>query len=125
MTAHQLDMFNLVVQGPEIRPVAPYGPVVDGPADITLRLEHPKMAWDIATIEVHRCQESRKWMWSTSFQTRDGGGGYKVGPKWGKFALSTSDALHWAKDELFKRISGRASVKEKSEITTWAEQLSV
>jgi hypothetical protein len=125
MNTHQLNMFDLMVQASEIRPIDPYGPVVEGPADHTLRLEHPKMAWDIATIEIHRCQESRKWMWSTASHTRDGGGGYKVGPKWGKFAPSASDALHWAKDELFKRIGGRASAKEKLEIETWAAQLSV
>jgi hypothetical protein len=36
-----------------------------------------------------------------------GGGGYRVGAKWGKFAETRDDALFYACEELERRIVGR------------------
>ena len=125
MIAVQLDMFDLMVRAAEIWPVKPNGSVVKGTPDHILRLRHPKFASDIATIEVHRCRKSGKWMWSTAFHIHHSGSGYKVGPKWGKFASSASDALHWAKAELCQGIHNRASAEENLKIKAWAEQIAL
>lgn len=125
MTATQLDLFATLHPSPVIQPVDPDGPVVTGPIDVTLRLPHPRLAWDLAEIELHEHEDGR-WMWSAS----TAGGGYRVGPKWGRFAATQSEAMHHAAREVIDRcdrIRDPASVgitaAQLRQIRTWAEGL--
>ncbi len=43
------------------------------------------------------------WMWGSSFHTGTSGCGYRVGPKWGKFAETRDEALSRAVTEVRKR----------------------
>ncbi|RYG89551.1 MAG: hypothetical protein EON59_01375 [Alphaproteobacteria bacterium] len=104
--AMQLDLFARPVAPAMRERCIPHGPVVQGAVDETLRLPHPKYAWDWAAIELHRASDGR-WMWSTSYNTGSGGGGYRVGEKWGNFAPERDDALHWAIQELRALVQGR------------------
>lgn len=97
----QLDMFAILRPPPILRPVEPHGPVVESDPDEVLRLPHPRLAWDLAAIELHRHSDGL-WMWSVNH----GCGGYRVGPKWGKFASTRDDALHHAAQELIARTRG-------------------
>lgn len=56
-------------------------------------------------IELARHTDGR-YMWSTSFHTPTGGQGYRVGPKWGKFANSPIEALQHARLEIAERAPG-------------------
>lgn len=49
-------------------------------------------------------------MWSTSWSDDNGGSGYCVGPKWGKFAECREDALYYAACEIEASIKDRTSV---------------
>ena len=99
MTAAQMSLMDLMRAPPQLRPVDPDGPVIQGEPHETLRLPHPRLAWDMARIELHR-HTDRLWMWSAG----DAGGGYRVGPKWGRFAATRDDALHYAARELIARM---------------------
>jgi hypothetical protein len=46
-------------------------------------------------------------MWSTSHHVDMGGGGYRVGAKWGKFAETREDALFYACEELEGKLAGK------------------
>ncbi|MBT0780551.1 hypothetical protein [Paracoccus sp. pheM1] len=94
----QLSLFDALRQPPVMRPVEPSGTVVQGEIDETLTLPHPRLAWPLARIELHQHVDGL-WMWSVSMA----GGGYRVGPKWGKFAQSRDDARSYACDELLER----------------------
>lgn len=98
MTAQQLSLFDLAHPPPARQPVDPDGPVVQGPVDITLRLPHPRLAWDLARIELHEHEDGR-WMWGTGWAC----GGYRVGPKWGHFAATQDAARHHAAREIVER----------------------
>lgn len=56
-------------------------------------------------IELARHTDGR-YMWGTRFHTPTGGQGYRVGPKWGKFALSPIEALQHARLEIAERAPG-------------------
>lgn len=87
----QLSLFD-TLRSPAIRkPVEPHGGVVQGEPDAVYRLRHPRLAWDRATIELHQHTDGL-WMWSASFYCDNSGGGYRVGPKWGRFAETRDDA---------------------------------
>ncbi|MDX8513550.1 hypothetical protein [Mesorhizobium captivum] len=90
-----------------------------GPAVILpVVLPHKRLAWDQATIELHR-HDNGLWMWSTSFHCDSRGSGYKVGPKWGKFAESKADALFHAVRELEDRLE-RIEGPTAALILSWA-----
>jgi hypothetical protein len=122
----QLDLFAALRQPLALEPVDPHGPVVQGQPDITLRLPHPRMAWDLAAIQLHEHEDGR-WMWGVT----QAGGGYKVGPKWGKFAATQAEAQHHAAAELVDwcdRNAGRAhsmaiTPAQLAQIRAWAEAL--
>lgn len=120
----QLDLFSALRQPAIIRPVDPMGSVVQGDPDETLTLPHPRLAWHLARIELHRHSDGT-WMWSASMC----GGGYKVGPKWGRFAATRDDALHWAVEELLERQAVRWSdglfvtPAQYASIRAWAEEM--
>lgn len=76
--------------------------------DFTFRLKHPRMAWHRAEIEIHRHHDGL-WMWSTKHSADMGGGGYRVGAKWGKFAETREDALFYACEEMLQRIGDKST----------------
>lgn len=96
------DLFTHAAPKPRRYTVDPKGPVIQGDPDITLILPHPRLAWPLARIELHQHDDGR-WMWSASIC----GGGYKVGPKWGRFADTRDDARRLAAAELLERIDKR------------------
>lgn len=98
----QLDLFAQTAPSPRKYTVDPDGPVVRGEPDVTLTLPHPRLALPLATIELHRHEDGR-WMWGVTMV----GGGYRVGPKWGKFADTRDEARRHAAAELLERIERR------------------
>ncbi len=106
-----------------IEPVQPMGQVVQGEPDETLVLPRPGNANPLAEIELHRHVDGR-WMWSASHCLLNGAGrSYKVGPKWGRFAATRSDALRAAVDELTERLSKREACSSIPKIISWARGL--
>ena len=93
----QLDMLGLMRPEPIRGPVLAYGEVVQEEPHETFILPHPRLAWDMAVIELHQ-HESGMWMSGVQHAS----GGYKVGPKWGRFAYTRYDALYFAADELIE-----------------------
>lgn len=98
----QPSLLDMMRGAPIIRPVDPLGEVIQGDPDEVLRLKHSRLAWDITRIELHQHSDGL-WMWSVSCA----GGGYRVGPKWGKFAATRDDALHHAAQELIEKMRGK------------------
>lgn len=43
-----------------------------------------------------------RWMWSVSWQIGTSGSGYRIGPKWGRFAPSRAEAIEEAQAEFEK-----------------------
>ena len=122
----QLDLFARTFAPAMREPVQPRGHVFQGTPDETISLPHPKMAWRQAEIQLHQHVDGR-WMWSTSFNTGSGGSGYQVGAKWGNFAPSRDDALHWAIEELRESFDRRYLHSEERKpvrlILDWLETL--
>lgn len=116
----QASLFDVLHQPPVILPVKPNGDVVQGDVDTHLFLPHPRLAWHLAEIELH--PHEGLWMWSASFNCDNHGSGYRVGPKWGKFAHSKSDALHHAVKELEERLDKKES-STAEQILRWARSL--
>jgi hypothetical protein len=115
------DLLDLM-RGPKIkRPVNDALGVVLGEVDEVLRLPHPRLAWDRARIELHRHTDGL-WMWGTSWHADMAGCSYKVGPKWGNFAETRDDALHFAVDEVLSRM-GDTESKDANHIRAWALEL--
>lgn len=122
----QLSLFGQDRPRPTLEAVDPNGSVLQGAADVTLRLPHPKMAWELAEIEVHQHEDGR-WMWAVG----QSGGGYKVGPKWGRFAPTQLDAIRYGAAELLdwcdrnaNQIDGMMIDRRQFDaIRAWAESL--
>ena len=123
--SQQLSMFDIFEPPPAliIERVDPCGEVVRGQADETLTLPRKGNANPIAEIELHQHINGR-WMWSTSHHLSNGSGGcYKVGPKWGKFAATRSDALRAAVDELIDHLGKREACRDIAPAIAWARTL--
>ena len=118
-----MTLFDMMHPPPITRAVERDGPVIQGKADVTLRLPHPRLAWDLAQIELH--PHDGLWMWSVQVC----GGGYKVGPKWGRFAQTQSAAQHHAACEMLAKIEGMRpegkgiTAAQLAQIRDWAEAL--
>lgn len=126
MTA-QASLFDLMHHPAILLAVDPDGPVVQGPVGEVLSLPRARNAVDLARIELHQHAE-RRFMWSTSFNLSMTGCGYRVGQKWGKFAESRGDALHYAVLELVGKLTDRsmgcdADTKLRNQIIKWANGL--
>lgn len=98
----QLDLF--APEKPKLEPVDLGGEVIHGAPDITFRLPHPRMAWDLMQLQIHEHEDGR-WMWAVTTCT----GGYKVGPKWGRFADTQEAAVRFAAAEAIDKISNRTA----------------
>lgn len=113
----QLSLFD-TLRGPAIRkPIDPNGRVLQGDPDVVFRLKHPRLAWDRARIELHQHTDAL-WMWSASFHCDNFGGGYRVGPKWGRFAQTRNDALFYAGSEIEERLKDKPG-KEAALVLAW------
>ncbi|MCA0027355.1 MULTISPECIES: hypothetical protein [unclassified Mesorhizobium] len=117
----QLSLFDAMHRPPVIMPVDPDGAVLQTDPDLVFVLPHKRMAWDQATIELHR-HDNGLWMWSTSVHCDSGGSGYRVGAKWGKFAESKADALYYAVREIEGRLE-RFDTPTAALILSWARGL--
>lgn len=125
MTA-QLDMFALMRPRPVLEPVDGDGPVVQGECHVTLRFPHPKLAWDLAAIQLHQHTDGR-WMWGVMH----GSGGYKVGPKWGRFAATQHEAkqfgalelIDWCDRAVERPYGLPITLAQVAQIRRWAEGL--
>lgn len=117
----QLSMFSLFRPEPMRRAVDPQGMVISGRVHTVLRLAHPKEPnCDIARVEIHPYEG--RWMWATAFSINgQGGNGYRVGPKWGKFAASFEDSIYWAVQELRESIAKYSRSNEVVEIERWIQ----
>jgi len=109
----QLDLFEHCVARPE---VDPNGSVTKHPK-VTHRLSAPKNAMPIAVIQLHPHCDGR-WMWGVSYTLSHRGSGYQVGPKWGRFATSETEAKCCAIDELIRGIDG-AICDQSRKIREW------
>lgn len=101
----QPGLFDVNVPAPIKFPVDPDGRVVPDPLEV-LSLPNPKMPEGsrIAEIEVHPAPNYPLWMWATHFQGNGRSFGYRVGVKWGKFALGREAAIYWGICELAGRL---------------------
>lgn len=117
----QLTLFDALHEPPVLLPVDPDGHVVQGDVDEFLFLPHPRLAWNHAEIELHR-HDDGLWMWSASWHCDSCGHGYRVGPKWGKFAQTRDDALFYAVREITSRLEGKDSPEAK-QILKWLASL--
>ena len=116
-----LPLFDCQQEPPVIRPTDPHGETVRGDVDEKLVLRS-RYAWDMARIELHLDRESGLWMWSASHHANGHGCGYRVGAKWGNFAVSRDNALYHAVNELLKRL-GDCDTPDVRRIRAWAEGL--
>lgn len=106
-------------------PVDPNGPVIRESAEIAEVLEHCGRDRSHYRIELHPHTDGL-WMWATSYQISFQGGGYRVGPKWGKFAEDRAGALYHACEELRDRLH-RLDPKSNTAVRSglaWLDSLS-
>jgi hypothetical protein len=124
---NQLALFDTLRAPPILRSVDPDGPVVKGEVREVFVLPHPRWPLDRCRIELHPNCDGL-WMWSVSFHT-DGdscGSSYRVGEKWGQFALTRDDALHYARKELETKLARLLSpCKSIAKIRAWANSLTL
>ncbi len=120
----QPTLFDALRAPPIRRRVDPDGKVVQGKPRETLALPHPRLVLNYARIELHPSEDGL-WMWSVSISTEDGyGSHYKVGEKWGHFALTRDDALYYAVQDIKGRLSQKHQhCKSEAKILTWANSL--
>lgn len=69
----------------------------------TLSAKVPGCRYGRAQIELAQHHDGR-WMWGIDYRTTWSGGGYHVGPKWGRFADCRVDAVREALAELADRV---------------------
>lgn len=90
------------------RPVDPYGHVLQDDSQIERiefgaeRLKPSGRSVPVVTIEIAQ-HDDGLWMWSARSMIRTGYSGYRVGPKWGKFARTREDAIAAACNEIEAR----------------------
>lgn len=113
----QLSLLDALRSPPIIQPVSPHGEVIQGQADNSFVLPHPHLAWPLAQIDLHKHSDGT-WMWGVNFSTGHHGRGYRVGPKWGKFAVTREDALFYAARELHAGLEGDKS-SDALKIRAW------
>ena len=121
---NQLALFDTLRAPPILRSVDPDGPVVKGDVRETFVLPHPRWPLPRCRIELHPNRDGL-WMWSVSVHTDDGcGSSYRVGEKWGQFASTRDDALHYALKELDTKLAQwRSPCKSIAKMLAWANSL--
>ena len=102
---NQLSLFGTLRAPPILKRVDPDGSVVQGKVRDVFMLPHPRGAIDRCRIELHPNGDGR-WMRSVSVNSDNGcGSSYRIGEKWGQFALTRDDALHYALKELETKLA--------------------
>ena len=119
----RLPLLDLIHEPPIRMPVDENGPTLQDQPDEVFTLPEPRMAWPTAEIELHLSRVQNLWMWSTSFNVNGRGKTYRVGEKWGKFARTRDDALHYARIELLHNVSKLPETSVTRKIQKWAETL--
>jgi len=126
----QLSLLD-VMMGPSAeaigkRCVCEDGPVVQGEIDHVFEIPGRNRS-PTARIEVHR-HDNGYWMWAVQRHfSNDSGGGYRVGPKWGRFAVTRFDALFYAcreLDEIARHAMARRGPRRDCEaVLAWTARL--
>lgn len=121
----QKSLLDLLHAPPTLLPVDPLGTVILTEIDERIVLPHPRRRWERACIEVHQHTDGL-WMWAVQFHLDSGcGSGYRVGPKWGRFAATRGDAIFHAAEEMREHLKRcHAPCKSKAVILEWLEALS-
>jgi hypothetical protein len=114
----QLSLFDVMHEPPIRQPVDPDGPVVTDGIDEVWELKGRHACAVLARIEVHRDGDGGYFMWAISHPN----GGYRVGPKWGRFAVTAYDARFYAARELIDYVSARPG-PETQAVIAWAMQV--
>lgn len=97
----QLSLLDLM-RPPVLRlPVDWRAAALQGDPQETLRFPSPPARWLESWIELH--PGSRGWMWGLHVQLPYGGGGFRVGEKWGLFAPDRESALAEAVADVLAR----------------------
>jgi hypothetical protein len=119
-----MNLLNLMTEPPMLEPCDPDGAVITDNIAVVFELPHSNLpALAAGRIELHPHDDGR-WMWATSCQFSHGaGGGYRVGPKWGKFARDRQNALHWAIEELLERMAAEPGDTETARVREWVNTL--
>ena len=107
------------------RPCDPNGPVIVSTADIAEVLEYTGKNISYFRIELHPHTDGL-WMWGINYQVEWRGSGYRVGPKWGKFAEDRDGALYHAREEMRERLH-RLDPKSSASVRNglaWLDSLS-
>ncbi len=113
------DLLDLMREPMVVRPVDIDGQVVIEPRE---RLTFGVTGTRMAAIELHPSTDG-SWMWSTSFGIPGAGRGYRVGEKWGRFARTRDDALHYAVEEMRGRLAEHSACPVAKQILAWARGL--
>lgn len=98
-------LLDLMRPAPIRCPVDPDGRVEPHPREVHQIADGAKR-WRNARIQLHPAAGGL-WMWATGWGTDDGGGGYQVGQKWGKYAPGRAEALYHAVRELEETLERR------------------
>ncbi len=69
-------------------------------------------------IWIELARDGERWMFSASVQTNISYSGYRVGKKWGKFAHSRADAIHFAAEEIKARSAGKECEQQIAKLIT-------
>lgn len=110
----QLSLLAALRESPLDVPVDPDGPVVQGEIDELHVLPHPKgLAWNLAKIELHQAGNGY-WMWGVKHPN----GGFRVGEKWGRFAVTRYDALFYGARELIATV--HRDCEHRDRVIAWA-----
>jgi hypothetical protein len=126
---NQFSLFDAFRAPPILRSIDPDGTVVKGEPRHSFVLPHPRRSYNRCRIELHPSSDDL-WMWSVSFHTDGDGCGssYRVGEKWGQFALTRDDALDYALKELEAKLAEmllRSPCKSIAKIRAWANSLTL
>jgi hypothetical protein len=91
-----------------LRPVDPYGPIIQNDDQIEFLVHGKATLFDdqrnhisipSTTIQIAQHTDGT-WMWATQTHSTWSGRGYRIGPKWGKFAPTRQDAIAAACNEI-------------------------
>ena len=110
------------------KPCDPNGEVIHDDSQIetltfgAARLIGGKSAVPTVAIELAQHTDGL-WMWATHTHFANGGGGYRVGPKWGKFADTRDEALWAACYEIKERLAGKRDDPKVIAMIDWLDEL--
>lgn len=90
----------------------------------TFRCTHPTMRRDLACIELAQHTDGQ-WMWGVQLNATNGGFGWRVGPKWNRFAPTKSRARLEAIADLMLSLHKHGLTRQEvGKIQAWVRALS-